>query len=63
MAHFIFAIAINMGIGGWIAAIISALGFVIMFGIASSMGDYQGLIQTTLNNDAIQRDRKKAKNS
>ena len=52
-----FAIALNMGTGAWIAAIVSGLGFIVMFGLASAKGDYQGLIDTTLKNDEIQREK------
>ena len=57
----IFGIALNMGISAWIATIISSLGFIIMFGIASSKGDYQGLIKTTLSNDELTRKLRKTK--
>ena len=35
--------------------IFSGLGFIIMFGLASSQGGYQDLIKTTLKNDEISR--------
>tara|TARA_Y100001968_G_C19136378_1_gene609290 strand:- start:462 stop:635 length:174 start_codon:yes stop_codon:yes gene_type:complete len=38
--------------------IISGLGFIVMFGIASAKGGYQDLIKTTLENDARQREKK-----
>ena len=57
----IFAIPLNMGTGTWVITIISGLGFILMFGIASSKGDYQGLINTTLENDNIAREKKKRK--
>tara|TARA_B100000579_G_scaffold416872_1_gene412900 strand:- start:346 stop:498 length:153 start_codon:yes stop_codon:yes gene_type:complete len=50
-----------MGIGTWILTIISGLGFVVMFSIASAFGDFQGLINTTLENDSIARENKKNK--
>ena len=56
-----FAIPLNMGTGTWIVTIISGLGFVVMFGLASAGGDYQGLINTTLQNDALSREKRKSK--
>ncbi len=53
------AVALNMGTGAWIATLISGISFIIMFGIASTKGDYQGLIKTTLENDAAQRKKKR----
>ena len=47
----LFAVPLNMGIGTWIVTIVAGLGFVVMFGIASAFGDFQGLINTTLEND------------
>ncbi len=55
----IFAIPLNMGTGTWIVTIVAGLGFVVMFGISSAGGDYKGLIKTTLENDAIARDKRK----
>ena len=40
------------------AAVFSGLAFIIMFAIASAKGDFQGLIKTTLENDAASRKRK-----
>ena len=57
----LFAIPLNMGMGTWIVTIISGLGFVVMFGLASAGGDYQGLINTTLENDALAREKRKNK--
>ena len=54
-----FAIPLNMSIGTWVVTIIAGLGFLVMFGIASAGGDYQGLINTTLENDALAREKKK----
>ena len=48
----LFAVPLNMGIGTWIVTIIAGLSFVVMFGIASAFGDFQGLINTTLENDS-----------
>ena len=61
MSSPLFAIPLNMGTGTWIVTIISGLGFVVMFGLASAGGDYQGLINTTLQNDALSREKSKAK--
>ncbi len=47
-----------MGYGAWIATIISGIGFIIMFGLASAKGDYQGLAKTTLDNDQSRRNQK-----
>ena len=58
----LFAIPLNMGTGTWIVTIIAGLGFVVMFGIASAGGDYKGLINTTLENDALSRKKRKDKN-
>ena len=57
----LFAIPLNMGIGTWILTIIAGLSFVVMFGLASAGGDYQGLIDTTLENDALSREKRKGK--
>ena len=51
----IFAVALEIGAPGWIAIVISSLGFIVMFGISSAKGDYQGLAKTTLENDEIMR--------
>ena len=61
MSNPLFAVPLNMGTGTWIVTIISGLGFVVMFGIASAFGDFQGLINTTLENDSIARENKKNK--
>ena len=57
----LFAIPLNMGTGTWIVTIIAGLGFVVMFGLASAGGDYQSLINTTLENDALAREKRKGK--
>ena len=46
MPNPLFAVPLNMGTGTWIVTIIAGLGFVVMFGLASAGGDYQGLINT-----------------
>ncbi len=61
MPYPLFAMPLNMGTGTWIVAIIAGLGFVVMFGIASASGDYQDLINTTLENDAQARKKKISK--
>ena len=58
----LFAIPLNMGTGTWVVTIIASLGFVVMFGLSSAGGDYQGLINTTLENDALNREKEKNKN-
>ena len=59
----LFAIPLNMGTGTWLVTIIAGLGFVLMFGLSSAAGDYQGLINTTLENDSLAREQRKKKNS
>ncbi len=59
MSYPLFAIPLNMGLGTWVVTIIAGLGFVVMFGLASAGGDYQGLINSTLENDALAREKKK----
>ena len=44
MPNPLFAIPLNMGTGTWIVTIVAGLSFVVMFGIASAFGDFQGLI-------------------
>ena len=51
MSSMIFAIPLNLGVTTWSVIGIASLGFLIMFGISSAMGDFQGLISTTLEND------------
>ena len=62
MPSLIFAIPLNMNTGSWIVTIVAGLGFVVMFGISSAGGDYKDLIDTTLENDAITREKRKKKN-
>ena len=57
----LFAIPLNMGTGTWIVTIVASLSFIVMFGIASAFGDFQGLINTTLENDSNARERRKNK--
>ena len=59
----LFAIPLNMPTGRWVVTIIASLGFVVMFGVASAGGDYQGLINTTLENDALAREKRKEKSN
>ena len=56
-----FAIPLNMGTGTWIVTIFAGLSFIVMFGIASAFGDFQGLINTTLENDSNAREIRKKK--
>ena len=55
MSNYIFAIPLNLGIGTWSVISFASLGFVIMFGISSAKGDFQGLVSSTLENDAKSR--------
>ena len=57
----LFAIPLNMGTGTWIVTIIAGLSFVVMFGLASAGGEYRDLINTTLKNDALAREKGKDK--
>ena len=59
MTNPLFAIPLNMGTGTWIVTIVAGISFIVMFGIASAFGDFQGLINTTLENDSNARDRRK----
>ena len=61
MPYPLFAIPLNLGTGTWAITIIAGLGFVVMFGISSAGGDYQGLINTTLKNDELARENRKKK--
>ena len=61
MMNYLFGIELGLNSLEISAAVFSGLAFVIMFGIASAKGDYQGLIKTTLDNDAINRKMKEAK--
>ena len=61
MSNQVFAVPLNMGTGTWIVTIVAAVGFVVMFGIASAFGDFQGLISTTLENDLISREKRQNK--
>ena len=61
MLSTLFAVPLNMGTGTWIVTIFAGLSFVVMFGIASAFGDFQGLINTTLENDSNARKSRKNK--
>jgi len=61
MSYQLFAIPLNMGTGTWAITIIASIGFIVMFGLSSAGGDYQGLINTTLKNDALAREKRKKK--
>ena len=61
MPYPLFAIPLNMSTGTWVITIIAGLGFMIMFGLSSAGGDYQGLIDTTLENDALAREKRRNK--
>tara|TARA_Y100001968_G_scaffold260180_1_gene247688 strand:- start:3489 stop:3686 length:198 start_codon:yes stop_codon:yes gene_type:complete len=55
MFNFIFGIPLNLGVGSWTVIGFASFGFLVMFGISSAMGDFQGLVTTTLENDAKSR--------
>ena len=57
----LFAVPLNMGTGTWIVTIVAGLSFMVMFGIVSAFGDFQGLINTTLENDSNARESKQNK--
>ena len=57
----LFALPLNMGTGTWIVTIVAGLSFILMFGLASAFGDFQGLINTTLENDSNARESRKKK--
>ncbi len=57
----LFAIPLYMGKGTWIVTIVAVLSFIVMFGVASAFGDFQGLINTTLENDSNARESRKNK--
>ena len=61
MPNPLFAVPLNMGTGTWVVTIIAGLSFVVMFGMASAFGDFQGLINTTLENDSNARESRKNK--
>tara|TARA_Y100001968_G_C19003496_1_gene547022 strand:- start:199 stop:405 length:207 start_codon:yes stop_codon:yes gene_type:complete len=63
MTYPLFAIPLNMGTGTWVVTIIASLSFVVMFGLSSAGGDYQGLINSTLENDAVAREKRKKQNA
>ena len=56
MTNHIFAIPLNLGLATWSVIAIASVGFIIMFGLSSAFGDFQGLISTTLENDAKSRE-------
>ena len=55
MFNTIFAVPLNLGFTTWTVLSISSIGFLIMFVISSAKGDFQGLVTTTLENDAKSR--------
>ena len=55
MLNTIFALPLNLGFATWGVIGFASVGFLIMFGISSTMGDFQGLVNTTLENDAKSR--------
>ena len=61
MPNPLFAVPLNIGTGTWVVTIIASLSFVVMFGIASAYGDFQGLTNTTLEKDSNARESRKNK--
>ena len=59
----IFAADLNLSPLAIGAIIVSAVGFLVMFGIASAKGGFQDLVSTTLKNDALQREQLKKKSN
>ena len=57
----VFAVSMGMGPVAWSAAVFSAVGFLVMFGIASAKGDFLGMAKSTLQNDKARRIEKKSK--
>ena len=57
----LFAVPLNMGTGTWIVTIVAGLNLIVMFGTTSVFGDFQGLINTTLENDSNARESRKNK--
>ena len=58
--NYLFAVSLGLGPIEIAVISISAIGFIAMFGIASAKGDFQGLIKTTLENDATNRNQRKS---
>tara|TARA_B100000700_G_C14522999_1_gene613969 strand:- start:380 stop:562 length:183 start_codon:yes stop_codon:yes gene_type:complete len=50
-----FSVALGLGNLEIALITISSISFIVMFGIASAKGDYQGLIKSTLEQDKAQR--------
>ena len=61
MPNQLFAVPLNMSTGTWVVTIIAGLSFVVMFGLASAFGDFQGLINTKLEIDSNARASRKNK--
>ena len=61
MPSFVFAVPLNMGTATWLLTIVAGLSFIVMFGIASTFGDFHDLISTTLENDSNARESRKNK--
>tara|TARA_Y100001968_G_C18968040_1_gene530932 strand:- start:286 stop:462 length:177 start_codon:yes stop_codon:yes gene_type:complete len=57
--NYLFAVSLGLSPIEIAAISISTIGFIAMFGIASAKGDFQGLIKTTLENDATNRNARK----
>ncbi len=52
-----FAVDLNLTPLSIAAILISGVSFLVMFGIASAKGGFQELVETTLKNDAAQRNK------
>ena len=57
----LFAVDLGLNPIEQVLIVFCIIAFFVMFGIASSKGDYQGLIKTTLANDQRNRDKKNKK--
>ena len=55
MSNIIFAVPLNLSFATWTVIGIAGMGFLVMFIVSSAMGDFQGLVSTTLENDAKSR--------
>ena len=53
----LFAVDLNLTPLSIAAITISGVSFLVMFGIASAKGGFQELVETTLKNDAAQRNK------
>ena len=61
MLNILFGVPLNLDFSSWVVIIVASLGFIIMFGISSALGDFQSLIETTLENDKISRNNRRSR--